>query len=167
MLESQIDQQERRETLRNDLKVRQQQEERRRVFADQSLPNQATTFYQHALADANIPRGRFTQVEAATVVGSNPTIDYPAGPAWSADPGSQCVEPPLGLDNPALEVASIVSTPQAPGPTSDAPSTPLGQRDVGSFSQSDDPTTEGPAPLSASPRTQPGGVGSSPFRRIK
>jgi hypothetical protein len=53
MLESQIDQQERRETLRNDLTVRQEQEERRRVFAqDQSLPNPSSTFHQHALAKA-------------------------------------------------------------------------------------------------------------------
>src|SRR6516225_6383114 len=101
------------------LSSQEEQEERRRVFApDQSLPNQASTFHQRAVADAAMPRGRFSAVEAATVVGANPTIDYPAGPAWSADPGAQCVEPPLGLDNPALEVASIVSTPQAPGPTS-------------------------------------------------
>jgi hypothetical protein len=45
VLERQIDQAERRETLRNDLKVRQQQEERPRVFAeDQSLPNRERHF---------------------------------------------------------------------------------------------------------------------------
>jgi hypothetical protein len=109
-----------------------EQAERRRVFAqDQSLPKRATTFHQFAQSDAQTPRGRFTQVDAATVVGANPTIDYPAGPAWCADPGSQCVEPPLGFDNPALEPAFLASPAQATGPTSDAPSTPLGQRDVG------------------------------------
>jgi hypothetical protein len=148
-----------------------QQEERRRVFAqDQSLPKQAITFYQHALADADIPRGRFTEHERSTVIGSTPTPAYPAGPAWSADPGAQCVEPPLGLDNPALEEAStgLLSSPvEQTGPTSDdAPSTPLGQRTgVGSLSHSDDPATEGLAPPLATPRAQRGGVGSSPFRR--
>jgi hypothetical protein len=146
------------------LSSQEEQIERRRVFAeDQSLPRQATTMHAFAQADAAMPRGRFSAVEAATVVGSNPTIDYPAGPAWSADPGSQCVEPPLGEDNPALEPSSCEA--QATGPTSDAP-TPLGQRDVGSFSSDDPTTTEGPAPPSASPRGARGlVVGSSPFRR--
>jgi len=148
------------------LSSQEEQEERRRVFApDQSLPNQASTFHQRAVADAAMPRGRFSAVEAATVVGANPTIDYPAGSAWSADPGAQCVEPPLGFDNPALEPSSCEA--QAPGPTSDAPSTPLGQRDVGPFSAIGDPaTTEGPAPPSASSRGARGlVVGSSPLRR--
>jgi hypothetical protein len=35
------------------------------------------------------------------VIGSTPSpaSAYPAGPAWSADPGSQCVEPPLSDPN--------------------------------------------------------------------
>jgi hypothetical protein len=37
-------------------------------------------------------------------------------------------------------------------------------RGVGSLS-SDDPATEGLAPPSVTPLAQPGGVGSSPFRR--
>lgn len=105
MLENQIDQHERRAVMRNEQRVR---EEQQRVFAqDQSLPCQATTMHTFAQADAQTPRGRFTQVDAATVVGANPIIDYPAGPAWCADPGSQCVEPPLGLDNPALEPSTV------------------------------------------------------------
>ena len=117
------------------LSSQEEQEERRRVFApDQSLPNQASTFHQRAVADAAMPRGRFSAVEAATVVGANPTIDYPAGSAWSADPGAQCVEPPLGFDNPALEPSSCEA--QAPGPTSDAPSTlPWGSAMSGLFQQ--------------------------------
>ena len=152
--------------MRNDLKMRQEQEERPRIFApDQSVPRQATTMHAFALADALTPRGRFSAVEAQVVVGANPTIDYPAGPAWCADPGSQLLEPPLGFDNPALE-PSADDVAQATGPTlADAPSTPLGQRaHVGSFS-SDDPATEGLAPPSVTPRAHRGGVGSSPFRR--
>ena len=166
MLENQIDQHERRAVMQNEQRVR---EEQQRVFAqDQSLPNRATTFHQFAQADAQTPRGRFSAIDAATVVGANPTIDYPAGPTWSADPGAQCVEPPLGFDNPAFEpsTALLSSSDEATGPTSDDPS-PLGQRSgVGPFSAIDDPATEGLAPPSASPLAQRGGVGSSPaFRR--
>jgi hypothetical protein len=68
MLSRQEDQRERERVLRNDQRVRQEQEQGPRVFAqDQSLPRQGTTFHQHALADATMPRGRFTAVEAATV----------------------------------------------------------------------------------------------------
>jgi hypothetical protein len=156
--------------LRNDAKVREQQRqqaERRGTFApDQSLPNPGTTFYQHALTDAATPRGRYSAIEATTVVGANPTIDYPAGPAWSADPGSQLLEPSLGWDNPALEEPSAAhsASVEQTGPTSDAP-TPLGQRDVGpSFNElgltpavqdTGDPALGSPSPS----------AGSSSFRR--
>jgi len=134
-----------------------EQIERRRVFAqDQSLPNRATTFHQFAQADAQTPRGRFSAIAGATVVGANPPIDYPAGPTWSADPGAQCVEPPLGFDNPAFEpsTALLSSSDEATGPTSDDPS-PLGQRSgVSPFSAIDDPATEGLAPPSASPQSE-------------
>jgi hypothetical protein len=49
------------------------------------------------------------------VVGATPAPVYPAGPSWCADPGAQCVEPPLGEDNPALEASSLSSSPQATG----------------------------------------------------
>jgi hypothetical protein len=113
------------------LSSQEEQQERRRVFAqDQSVPRQGSTFHQHATADANIPRGRFSAVEAAYAVGSTATPQYPqASTPFQRDPVPD--ESPLD-DNPALEVASIVSTPQAPDPTSDDPS-PLG-RDVGSLS---------------------------------
>jgi len=162
MLSSQIDQLDRKEVLENDKRVREQQESRRVFAQDQSLPKQATTMHQFAQADALTPRGRFSAVDAATVVGAQPTIDYPAGPAWSADPGAQCVEPPLGFENPALEPSSTAPDAQATGPTSaDAHSGDVQRTDVGSFS-SDDPTTEGIAPPSASPRGARGLVGSSP-----
>jgi hypothetical protein len=52
-----------------------EQEERRRVFAqDQSVPRQASTFHQHAQADADTPRGRFSAVSAAYVVGSKADV---------------------------------------------------------------------------------------------
>jgi hypothetical protein len=76
---------------------------RRRVFAqDQSLPNQASTFHQHALADAQTPRGRFSAVDAATVVGSKPEVAcaYPAASAHQRDPCGQ--EPPLGFSVEAM-----------------------------------------------------------------
>jgi hypothetical protein len=142
MLSNQEDQAERRRVFENDRKVREQQreqEERRRVFApDQSLPNPGTTFHARAQADAAMPRGRFSAVEAATVVGANPTIEYPA--ASAAHQIQLPDEPPLSAwDNPALEEPStgLLSSPvEQTGPMSDAPSTPLGQRDVGpSFSQ--------------------------------
>ena len=88
------------------------QAERRRVFAqDQSVPNQASTFHQHATADANIPRGRFSAVETATIVGSQPTINYPPAAAHQRDPCGP--EPSLGyrIDdlNPSdLEVAYAI-----------------------------------------------------------
>jgi hypothetical protein len=88
---------------------RREQEESRRVFAE-SLPRKATTMHAFALADAATPRGRYTEQERSTVVGANPVIDYPAGPAWCADPGSQLLEPPLGFDNPALEPSTVFSS---------------------------------------------------------
>jgi hypothetical protein len=104
------------------LSSQEEQAERQRVFAqDQSVQRQATTMHAHAIADAATPRGRFSAVEAAYVVGSTATPQYPqASTPFQRDPVPD--EPPLD-DNPALEVASIVSTPQAPDPTSDAPST--------------------------------------------
>ena len=167
MLSSQEEQAERKRVLAQDLSLRQQQEERRRVFAqDQSL-RRTSTFYQHALADAETPRGRYSQVTTSYVIGSTPT-PATAYPAASAAHQIQLPdEPPLGFDNPALEPCSAPPVAQeAPDPTSaDAPPAlplALGQRtDVGSLS-SDDPTTEGLAPPSASPRAQRGGVGSSP-----
>jgi hypothetical protein len=88
------------------------------------------------VADAATHRGRFTAHERSTVIGSTPIPVYPPGPAWCADPGALCVEPPLGLDNPALEPSSVPPDAQATDPAS-TPSTPLG-RDVGSLSHSGD-----------------------------
>jgi hypothetical protein len=136
MLSRQEEMLDRKRTLENDLKVRRQQEERRRTFApDQSLPRQGTTFHQHAINDADIPRGRFSAISNATVVGSTAIPQYPQASApFQSDPVPD--EPPLSFDNPALEPSSSCSA-QAPGPTPDDPS-PLG-RGVGPLSQSGDP----------------------------
>ena len=142
------------------LSSQEEQAERRRVFAqDQSVQRQATTMHQFAQADAQTPRGRFSQIDAAYVVGSTALPQYPqASTPFQRDPVPD--EPPLSAhDNPALEVASIVSTPQAPDPTSDAPSTPLGQRDVGSLSSQPNPATVDPSVPSDVERR----VGLGPF----
>ena len=84
-----------------------EQEERRRVFAqDQSLPKQATTFHQFAQADAETPRGRFAAVDAAYVVGSKADIagSYPA--ASSAHQTELPPEPSLGFAIDELEPVS-------------------------------------------------------------
>jgi hypothetical protein len=194
MLSRQEEEQDRIHTLRNDLSVRQQreQEERRRTFApDQSLPNPGTTFHQHAINDADIPRGRFTAHERYAVIGSTALPACPAAPAWSADPGAQCVEPPLGLDNPAISDPSPVllsssgeATGEPPNASPLARGSPLSsqpnpaptaapsdacdvERRGAGLGPLDDPaTTEGPAPPSASPHGARGlVVGSSPYRR--
>ena len=70
MLSRQEEEAERRATLENDRRVREQQA-------------QATTMHQRAVADASIETGRFTAVNAAHVVGSTPTpaSQYPAASA--------------------------------------------------------------------------------------
>jgi hypothetical protein len=132
VLSRQEEDRERRETLRNDLKVRQQQEERRGTFADQSLPNQASTFLQFAQADAATPRGMYSQVTAVTVVGATAVTNYPAAAPHQRDPVPD--EPPLPPDsNPALEPLALPLA-QAPEPTPAL---------VGSLSQNaGDPTSE-------------------------
>jgi hypothetical protein len=102
------------------LSRQEEQAERRRVFAqDQSLRNQASTFHQHAQADAQTPRGRFSQVSAAYVVGSTATPQYPqASTPFQRDPVPD--EPPLD-DNPALEASPSASSPQATDGPAGAP----------------------------------------------
>jgi len=159
MLSSQIDQAERRAVLRNDAKVSEQQreqEETRSVYAPgQSLPKQATTFHQHALADAETPRGRFSAVSAAYVVGSEPIPRYPqaSGP-FQHDPVPD--EPPLGLDNPALDPGPDVSPAQATA----GPFAPPAGPGTG------DPALGPPSPASSSRhRFQRDAAGSSSFSR--
>jgi hypothetical protein len=144
--EAQREQAQRRATLDNDRKVREQ----------------GGTFLSHTHSDLG---GRYSAVGAQTIVGQTPNPYPAASSSWQIQLPD---EPPLGLDNPELEPSFLATSPaQATGEPSDAPSDPLVSERVGSpLSLSDDPTTEGLAPPSASPRAQPGGVGSSPaFRR--
>jgi hypothetical protein len=83
---------------------------------------EGATLHQFAVADAAIPRGRFAQVEATTVIGSklDAAAAYPA--ASAAHQTELPPEPPLGFDNPALNESSAVLHVEATGdPVSDAP----------------------------------------------
>jgi len=83
MLSKQEEEQERRETLENDRLVLEQR--------------RGSTLHQHGLAAANdTAGGRFAATGAAHVVGSTPTMQYPAAAAHQRDPVG--VEPPLGID---------------------------------------------------------------------
>ena len=152
MLENQIDQAERRATLRNDLKVREQA--------------QGGTFHQHALADAQTPRGRFSAVANAYVVGSKPDVAsaYPAAASHQADPVG--TEPPLGFEIDRLELG-LPTEAQATDDPADAPSTSVSPSSMsepaGSSLSSDGPAPEVfPAPGKRGHAAEP-----SPFPRRK
>jgi hypothetical protein len=72
------------------------------LFNEQKLRNaerrskDASTMHERAQAEADDVRGRFAQIEKSSVVGSKPTPEYPAGPAWTHDPTG--IEPCLGFD---------------------------------------------------------------------
>jgi hypothetical protein len=80
------------------LSKQEEQDERREVIENEKrLRNQGSTFSQFAMSDADTDRGRFTTHEKSTVIGTTPTpaSEYPAGPNWSADPVPS--EPSLGV----------------------------------------------------------------------
>ena len=131
MLSSQEDQRDRRETQRQDLSVRRQQEQT------------GGTMHAFAVADASTPRGRYSQVTTENVVGAKADI----ASAYAACSPALAVqlpdEPPLGEDNPALHPLGPASPAQAPGPTSAPP-----LADVGPLSQSSDlPSGDAPSAL--------------------
>src|SRR5262245_7087545 len=101
MLSKHEDQHERRETLRNDLSVRQQE--------------QGSTMHAHAQADAETPRGRFSAVSAATVIGSKSDVAgaYPA--AAAAHQTEVPPEPPLGYRIDAMEPLGLSPSAEAQG----------------------------------------------------
>jgi len=69
------------------------QAERRRVLVNDARVR-ATTMHQHAVAEASIETGRFTQVTVAHVVGSEPAVRYPAASSsWQIQLPD---EPPTG-----------------------------------------------------------------------
>jgi hypothetical protein len=171
MLSHQQDRQDQLEVLRNDARVRAEREERerRRELREPSAP---TTFSQFVQSDADVPRDRFHEVNSGSVVGAKSDI---AGlyPAASAALSVQLPdEPPLGLDNPALESPFIVSealaTPTPAVADVAPPTTGVEKRSAGvGFSQTDDD------PATFSQRDIPdagGGRGagsSSPRREIR
>jgi hypothetical protein len=80
MREDQWDQAERRETLKNDLKV---------------LRERGGTYHQHGVAQAGeLSGGRFAATGVPTVTGTTPVPNYPAAGAHQGDPVG--TEPPLG-----------------------------------------------------------------------
>ena len=115
MLSKQEEEQERRATLENDRRVREQQQA------------QGGTFYQHGLAQADeINQGRFAAVGAPTVVGSkpNPSTQYPA--ASAAHQTELPPEQPLGFaidQMPSDEPSAGLSAAEATGGAA-APSAP-------------------------------------------
>jgi hypothetical protein len=120
MLSSQEEQHDRREVQRNDLRVRQQQQE------------QGSTFLAQTHNDTG---GRFSAVGAAHVIGSTPVPQYPAASApFQSDPVPN--EEPTGYRIDALEPLELpVAQGNSGEPASDpAPSPPPGdvERHVGS-----------------------------------
>jgi hypothetical protein len=98
MLSRQEEEQERREVLENDRKVRELQQA------------QGGTFFQHGLAQAlDTAGGRYgAAMGAAHVTGSTPIPNYPAAGAHQADPVG--LEPPIGYDineMPALDSSAV------------------------------------------------------------
>jgi hypothetical protein len=76
------------DTLENDRRVR--DAEHRRILRE------GTTMHAYAQADAAIPRGRFAQVEATTVIGSKSDAAAPYPAASAAHQTELSPEPPLG-----------------------------------------------------------------------
>ena len=146
MLENQIDQHERRETLRNDLRVKQQE--------------QAGTFMSHTHSEMG---GRFSGVGAQTIVGAEPIPNYPAAAPHQHDPCGP--EKPLGY------AIDAMPEPEEPSTVHYLPAEQLGEPPSASplgsgspFSSHDEPTSGECAP-SRHAEVERAGVGSSPFRR--
>jgi hypothetical protein len=81
------------------LSRQEEQEERRQVVQNQRrLREQGSTFSRFAQADADQRRGRFDAHEKSTMIGSEPLPRYPQLPASSPWAGPDLVptEPPLG-----------------------------------------------------------------------
>jgi hypothetical protein len=111
--EFQHEQRERRQTLENDRKVR-EQERRDNTMLGRTDPN----------LDLG---GRFLQSEGhAQVIGQSGAPTYPQLPAsspWSGTQPEPGIEPPLGLDNPALDETSTSPSVEVTGaPVPEAPS---------------------------------------------
>jgi hypothetical protein len=117
--------------MAQDASVRQQQRE------------QGASFHQFAEADATIPLGRFTQVNAATVIGSTALPQYPAAAAHQRDPVPK--EEPLGYRIDDLN-----------------PSDPV---ELSSFTQQETPNPASAVAPSASLDVEQRGAGLDPLSR--
>ena len=117
--------------MAQDASVRQQQRE------------QGASFHQFAEADATIPLGRFTQVNAATVIGSTALPQYPAAAAHQRDPVPK--EEPLGYRIDDLN-----------------PSDPV---ELSSFTQQETPNPASAVAPSASLDVEQRGAGLGPLSR--
>jgi hypothetical protein len=109
MLSRQEEMLERKRTLENDRKVREQQRE------------QASTYLAQTHSEMG---GRFSSVGAQTVIGADPVANYPAAAPHQRDPCG--MEPPLGYridDMEPLEPCSSFSAQGNSGDPADAPST--------------------------------------------
>jgi hypothetical protein len=96
--------------------------ERRRVLLQDASVREGSTYHQHAMADAQTPKGRFTAEAHSSIVGqsADPWPKMPEGNPW-AGPDLVGPEPPLSAhDNPAL----LEQPPALPaqGNSGDAPS---------------------------------------------
>jgi hypothetical protein len=69
--------------------------EKRATLDNDIRQQQKPTFHSFAQAEADAPRGRFTTVKKATVIGVGPP-SYPKGPDWTVDPVPK--EEPWGAD---------------------------------------------------------------------
>jgi hypothetical protein len=150
MLESQIDQEERRRVLDNDRKVR-----------------EGATMHAFAIADASTPRGRFTAEAHSSIVGqsADPWPKMPEGNPWAHDPVPK--EEPLGyrIDDMDLPLEPVSpALPVAQGNSGDAPSpTPLCDVDA-SPPFPDNMAAQGKSQMSSS--TSRGRSERSPVRRF-
>jgi hypothetical protein len=125
--------------------------DRKRVMAqDASLREQGGTFMSHAEADAATPLGRFTQVNAAKVVGSTAFPQYPAAAPHQHDPCGQ--EPPLGYRIDDLEPSTVVTDVEAHGGPADAPASSLAFLSVERAGPSSSMAAQGKSQMSSSVR---------------
>jgi len=104
MLSKQEEDAERRATLENDRKVREQQ--------------RGTTFHQYAQSTANDDAGgRWATVNAVSVVGADPAVRYPAAAPHQRDPVP--TEPPLGYSVDQVELIEPSTNNALPSPVED------------------------------------------------
>jgi hypothetical protein len=104
------------------------QDEKRAALDNDIRQQQKPTLHLFAQREADLPRGRFTAVEKATVVGGvSPPHNYPKGPDWTVDPVGP--EPSLGFDvnqmpptGEAFEVRRSLEAQQVPPSSGSIPS---------------------------------------------